>query len=150
MKRTCAALVMALVLLSPAHARAVTTDQILARCDALVDRVNIYRSPDLRLRWLLCRVGATRSYQQALAGRIWHDLRPVVRALEAAGVCWRNVGEVVAWNTYSGSARAFVDQWRRSESHWDLLMGRRYDRGGGSWVNRDGRHYATFYVLDTC
>jgi uncharacterized protein YkwD len=122
---------------------------ITSRCEALVLRVNLYR-PDLRIRSLLCRVGAARSYQQAIEGRIWHDLRPVIRALSLAGVCWRNVGEVIAWNNYSGSARAFVDQWRRSPPHWDLLMARRYDRGGGSWVNYYGRHYAVMYVLDTC
>jgi uncharacterized protein YkwD len=120
------------------------------RCDKLVDRVNVYRAKDLRLAYTLCRVGWQRVKAMAEAGRIWHDLRPVVRALNAAGICWRNVGEVVAWNNYSASAGAFVAQWKASPPHWDLLMGTRYDRGGGSWIIRNGRNYAALYVVDTC
>lgn len=143
-----AAPVLALLLLAmPGTVSA--THSTLTRCEALVARVNAYR-PDLRLWHRLCRVAATRSVQMARAGRIWHDLRPVMRMLTEAGVCWRNVGEVIAWNTYAGTARAFVDQWHRSAAHWDLLMARRYDTAGGAWIDYSGRHYATFYVLDRC
>ena len=95
----------------------------------------------------------TRAKALAQAGRLWHDLRPVMAAL--AGVCWRNVGEVVAWNNNrlgpTALAAAFLRQWRASPTHWTVLMDRRDDRGGGAWkVDARGRQWAVYYVLDTC
>jgi len=84
------------------------------------------------------------------AHKIWHNLDPVVTALTRAGICWRNVGEVVAWNNYSITASAFVRQWRRSSEHWSLLTAVRYDRGGGFFMGSPGFNVATYYVLDLC
>ena len=97
---------------------------------------------------LLCDIGARRAFTMARAGRLWHDLRPVKAAL--LGTCWTNVGEVLAWNDYSGSGTAFVAQWKESPSHWPILMNPRYDRGGGAWTNYLGKHWAVYYTLDTC
>jgi uncharacterized protein YkwD len=134
---------LALTVAGPAKA----THTVWLRCDALVDRVNAYRATDLRLYSRLCNVAHDRARQMAAQRRIWHDLRPVIRALASSGICWRSVGEVTAWNTYS--VRAFVDQWHRSAAHWHLLMGP-YDTAGGSWTTSDGRHYAVMYVVDRC
>lgn len=84
------------------------------------------------------------------AKRIWHDLEPVKRALNNSGICWKVVGEVVAWNSHSRTARTFVSQWSKSDSHWPLLMAGRYDRGGGSYVGWNGYNVAAYYVLDLC
>jgi uncharacterized protein YkwD len=140
----------ALILLLALAPSASGTHTVWTRCTALTGVLNLYRSPDLRVRSLLCDVAHSRSYLQWKAGRIFHDLTRVMRALNAAGVCWRNVGEAVAWNNYGASARIFIRMWRGSPIHWDMLTARRYDRGGGSWYSRDGLHYATYYVLDLC
>lgn len=150
MRRIAVAAVLAAMLtvasVSPAAASHTVTHD---RCSALTGELNRYRA-DLALRYDLCVVAVRRARLMADAGRIWHDLRPVTDMLRRHGVtCW-NVGEVLAWNSYSGSARAFVDQWRASPGHWSLLTNPVYERGGGAWVNRGGRHYAAFYVLHVC
>jgi hypothetical protein len=123
------------------------------RCILLTHEVNRYRV-DLRRMGLLCDVAHRRSYDMVHARRIWHDLRPVMAALERARICWVNVGEVVAWNDFRGidrrKAAFFVSQWHVSAPHWRVLMDRRYTRGGGSWMSGGGRAYATFYVLQLC
>lgn len=143
----CVVLALLVLVANPTPANALTSAQY-QRCVSLTSAVNAYRV-DVRRMNLLCYVGAVRANQMAHAKHLWHDLRPVMRALISAGICWHMVGEVLAWNNYSGVATAFVTAWRGSPSHWSILMDRRFDRGGGGWQNRDG-HWAVYYVLDTC
>jgi uncharacterized protein YkwD len=142
---------MALAIPTPTRA---LSDTQAYRCELLTDTLNQYRA-DVRRMNLLCAVAWKRAVTMAEAGRLWHDLRPVMRALTSAGICWTNVGEVVAWNNYAVGpsllAAVFISQWRRSPAHWSILMTRRYDRGGGSWKHDSvGRKWAVYYVLDTC
>ena len=99
---------------------------------------------------VLCQIGADRAIAMGRAGSLWHDLGPVKRALANAGVCVRNVGEVLAWNSYRGSGATFMAQWDGSPTHRSVLMNSRFDRGGGGWSNQRGRHWAVYYVVDTC
>jgi uncharacterized protein YkwD len=99
---------------------------------------------------MLCVVGAQRAYTMARAGRTWHDLGPVKAALSAAHVCWRLVGEVLAWNNYAATGPAFMAQWKGSPAHWSILTAARYDHGGGAWTGYLGRYYAAYYVIDLC
>ena len=140
-------LLLVLALGTPAQASALTDVQ-LNRCRSLNAALDAYR--DIRGMRLLCQVGANRAIQMGRAGRLWHDLGPVKRALANAGVCYRNVGEVVAQNSYSGRGSVFMSQWRRSPAHWSVLMGSGFERGGGGWSNQNGRHWAVYYVVDPC
>jgi hypothetical protein len=137
-----------LILVVTSSAQALTDTQ-LDRCRSLNSALDGYRS-DIHGMRLLCQVAANRSIEMGRAGSLWHDLGPVKRALAAARICWRNVGEVVTWNNYSGSGTAFMTQWHSSSTHWSVLMGSRFDRGGGGWSNQGGRHWAVYYVLDLC
>ncbi len=83
---------------------------------------------------VLCQVGANRAIAMGRAGSLWHDLGPVNRALANAGLCWVNVGEVLAWNNHSGSGTGFMVQWANSPPHWSLLSATRFGRGGGQLV----------------
>jgi len=151
-KRAGAIVLLALVLLAfPAPVLATHTTTHV-RCDALNSVLNLYRARNLRTLYLLCRIGWQRAKEMAYAGRAWHDLRPVVRALTAAGICWRNVGEVTASTTRIASAKTFMYLWRTlgAETHWPILLATRYDRGGGSWKTVNGRSFAAYYVLDLC
>jgi uncharacterized protein YkwD len=107
-------------------------------------------------RSLLCSIAHSRSLQQA-RGRAGHYIEYVVRRLNSAGVCWRNVGEAIGWTTATGSVSYLADRymtmWWNSDSHRTMLDGDRYDSGGGSWrasLLGDGRTYATYIVVDFC
>ncbi len=154
MKRAIVALAIGLGLVAsaatPAPVDAVYLNPTLVvRCNDMVAAVNAVRSPDVRLMRILCKTARQRAWDMAYAGRLWHDLGPVRRALAREGVCWRVVGEVLAWNDYDASGAAFVEQWRGSPSHGTIITGR-WDRGGGTWVNWADRHWAVFYTLDLC
>ena len=140
-------LLLVLVLAAPAQAHALTETQ-LERCRSLNAALDASRN--IRGMRVLCQVGADRAIAMGRAGSLWHDLGPVKRALARAGVCWVNVGEVLAWNSHSGSGTGFMAQWAASPSHWSLLTATRFGRGGGSWSRQDGRNWAVYYVVDTC
>ena len=114
MKRLAAPLALTLVLLLPSSASGAT---IAAKCHALVTELNVRRSPNVRLRSLLCDIAHARSIQQARAGRMFHNIAYVTRRLTRAGVCWRNVGEVVAYTTRSPSASRYLSMWWASDTH---------------------------------
>jgi hypothetical protein len=136
-----------LILAVPSSANALTDTQ-LSRCRSLLAALDPFR--DQHGMRVLCEVGAQRSIAMGRAGTMWHYLGPVKRALAAAGVCWGNIGEVLAWTSPYGSGSTFIGQWRTSTTHWSVLMGTRYDRGGGGWSNQGGRSWAVYYMLDLC
>ena len=105
MRRLTCGLLLLIVLVfgAPAQAHALTDTQ-LERCRSLNAALDTRR--DIRGMRVLCQVGADRAIAMGRAGSLWHDLGPVKRALSSAGVCWVNVGEVLAWNNHSGSGTA--------------------------------------------
>jgi uncharacterized protein YkwD len=129
------------------------------RCEVLVRELNRYRDPNVRIRSLLCDIARARSQQNA-AGYLGprgdgHNIAYVVRRLDRAGVCWKNVGEAIGWTTLKSQyasvyARRFVELWRASPEHWPMLSASRYDRAGGGMTRGSGRMYAVLIVLDTC
>jgi len=145
------ALILALVILLafPTNAAAATIGE---KCVALTAELNRFREPDVRLRSLLCTIGHARSLAQAHAGRGFHDIAYVARKLNEAGVCYRLIGEAIAWTGWPPTAAHFIGLWRASAPHWSLLSASRYDRSGGSWRAAlvGSGTYATFLVLDSC
>ena len=115
----------------------------------MTNEINKYRS-DLRLSYLLCKVGRERADYILRTGDRRHSFTLLRRALAENGVCWTNSGEVLTTTNYDPSAAHFVRNWRGSSSHWNILMASRYDRGGGTWRAAGGRYQAVYYVLDTC
>lgn len=143
------ALALSVLLALPAAASGAS---IGAKCQALVTELNRYREPNVRVRSILCTIAHNRSLQMARAGYGFHNIAYVQRKLAAAGVCYRNVGEVIAWTTRTPSASRFISMWRGSSVHWSILTASRYDRAGGSWRAGlyDSRTYSTMLVLDSC
>jgi uncharacterized protein YkwD len=148
MRRLALPLAVVCTLLMPASASGAT---IAAKCHALVTELNVRRSPNVRLRAILCDIAHARSIQQARAGRMFHNIAYVTRRLTRAGVCYRNVGEVVAYTTRTPSASRYLSMWWNSTTHRAVLSASRYDRAGGSWrASSNGATYATMLVLDSC
>lgn len=133
----------------PARASHVPT-----RCSLMTQELNTRRSPDVRLRSLLCDIAHSRAIQLAHGQRgptgNGHNVAYVRWRLDRAGVCYSNVGEAIAWSTRV-TADHFIDIWWASPKHRAVLDGDRYDRGGGSWrASEIGRgSYAVYLVLDT-
>jgi uncharacterized protein YkwD len=126
---------------------------IASKCSALVSEVNRHRSLELRVRGILCDIAHARAIQQAKGRLSAHNIAYVQRSLQRAGVCYRNVGEVVAWTTRTPSARLFVSMWMGSSIHRGILLNTRYDRAGGSWragIARPAYTYAVTVVMDAC
>jgi hypothetical protein len=149
-----AVIALALIFALPAVASGAS---IASKCDSMVDELNARRDPNVRLRALLCDIAHSRSIQQAKGIKgpkgDGHWIQYVVRRLNSAGVCWRNVGEAIAWTTATPSASRFLTLWWASDSHRTMLASRIYDRAGGSWrasLIGDGRTYATLIVADFC
>ena len=147
-----AALLLALALLFPSPVSA-SHNTTHVRCNALTRELNKWRSPDVRLYYLLCRVGRVRADYILRTGDRRHNLNPVIRELAKYGVCWRNVGEVLATTNHPPPLAAyFVKLWRTlgAKTHWPILMASRFDRGGGTWRWSGGRAQAVYYVVDIC
>lgn len=152
------AAILALVL-AFAFPATVTAHHVETRCDLMVRALNAQREPNVRIKWLLCRIAHARATQNAAgfkrADGSSHNIAYVARKLEEAGVCYRNVGEAIAWSTRNPpSASHFIAIWKKSPNHWPMLSGTRYDRAGGSWHKATTgdlrRTYAVVIVLDSC
>lgn len=145
-----------LVLATAAPAAAITSTS-LTRCTALTNVLNQSRTPDVRLKTLLCDVAVQRAKTMvaryiATGERLaWHDFGPLKAALSAAGVCWTNAGEVVGWRIFQWwGASSWMAAWMDSPSHREVLIDPRYDRGGGGYTGANSFEAAVYYVLDTC
>lgn len=143
--------VLALLALFPSPAAASHTF-VHERCQRLTYHVNLWREPNLRTVGVLCDAARAHLRDMAASRRIFHtDLSRVARMLNERGICWRWVGEVIAWNNYERSAREFVRQWRVQgpTSHWPILMAPRADWGGGYYASV-WQNVAVYYVIDRC
>lgn len=154
------ALIIALALLFafPVSASAASIGE---KCTALVTELNSRREPNVRQSSLLCSIGHSRALQLA-NGYMGpkgngHNIGYVIRRLDDAGVCWRNVGEAIAWTTATGTptqlAERIVDLWHDSPSHWPMLASSIYDRAGGSMrvgIVNPSRTYVVLLVADFC
>jgi uncharacterized protein YkwD len=122
-----------------------------------VDIVNRYRAdvpiPPVRLRAVVDEVAAERGRQLAAARELGHDFDYLIRRFDEEGICWRALGEIVAWNTASEPERLerFVSQWYNSDPHRAIMLGPDYTHAGGSWkTGSDGRHYAVMVFVKIC
>ena len=151
--RTALALLMVAAAVMP-----VATQPVEARDGAtFVDIVNRYRAdvaiPPVRLSAVVNEIAAERGRQLAAARELGHDFDYLIRRLDEDGICWRALGEIVAWNTAQESERLeqFVSQWYNSDPHRAIMLGRDYTHVGGSWkTGSDGRHYAVMVFVKIC
>lgn len=152
----CAAVLTALAFLAGATAAAPTTTLAFGG-DGLRDAINAYRTQanlaPVAGTALLDDIATARANQLVRLNRLEHDIDYVTTRLNSAGVCWRGVGEILAWEKgwseydYSRTARAWYD----SPTHHDIMLGADYNAAGGAWKSGpDIQHYSVMVFVVLC
>ncbi len=100
---------------------------------------------------LLESIAVERSNAMARADAMEHDMDLVRARLNASGICWRGVGEIIAYN-WSGSIARFGEQWFTSKmGHREIMLGARYTHAGGSSsLGPDGPYYGAMIFVELC
>jgi hypothetical protein len=102
---------------------------------------------------LLDDIATKRASQMATAGKLEHDMAYVMKRLNASGVCWSGVGEIIAWArgypTYSYERT--LQQWWNSPTHKAILMTAEYNAAGGAWQRTaDTSDYSVMIFVTLC
>jgi uncharacterized protein YkwD len=102
---------------------------------------------------LLDDIASHRASQMVAQDRMEHDIEYVIDRLNHAGVCWKGVGEILAWEkgwpdySYQRTAKA----WYNSPTHRDIMLGTDYNAAGGAWRNGDDmQHYSVMVFVVLC
>lgn len=98
------------------------------------------------------RITDERAGQMAKADVLAHDLTYVEQRLTQLGVCWRGVGEIIAWEKGwpSHSYQRTIDAWWASPGHHAIMVGT-YGVAAGSWaVSATGATYSVMVFVATC
>ena len=102
---------------------------------------------------LLDDIASHRASQMVRLNRLEHDLDYVTHRLNEAGVCWKGVGEILAWERgspdydYQRTAKAWFD----SPTHHDIMLGEGYNAAGGAWRSApDAQHYSVMVFVQLC
>lgn len=107
----------------------------------------------VKLHSVIDRIAVERGDQLAADRRLGHDFDYLKARLAAEGICWQQLGEIVAYNYASESERIekFVNQWYNSAGHWDIMSGTGYTHAGGSWkTGSNGAHYGVMVFVKLC
>ena len=122
-----------------------------------VDLVNEHRADagvsPVALHSVIDGIAVKRANQMAANREMTHDLEYVKDRLNAAGVCWQGLGEIIAFNGRPESERVerFVQQWYGSDGHRAIMLGAGYTHAGGSWTTAsNGYHYAAMIFVKVC
>jgi uncharacterized protein YkwD len=125
--------------------------------DSFVSVVNGYRADAglaaVRLHTAVDRIAVERANRLAADRALGHDMEYVKDRLADEGVCWQQLGEIVAYNGAPEPERVerFGEQWYLSPGHRSIMLGSGYTHAGGSWkTGADGRHYAAMVFVSTC
>jgi hypothetical protein len=116
---------------------------------------NAYRAdagvPPVGANAVIEAIAVERADAIAKADKLTHDLDLVGRKLDAAGLCWRGMGEIIAYNS-TGSIERFGEQWFNSKAgHKEIMLGSGYTHAGGSWTKASsGRYYAAMIFVQLC
>jgi len=122
-----------------------------------VDLVNERRAragvSRVALHSVIDAIAVKRADQMAAERKLSHDLEYVKERLQAAGVCWQQLGEIIGFNGQPESERVerFVQQWYESDPHRAIMLGAGYTHAGGSWTTAStGYHYAAMIFVKLC
>ena len=102
---------------------------------------------------LLDDIASHRASQLVRLDRLEHDLDYVTHRLNDAGVCWKLVGEILAWERGSSDYDygRTVQAWFKSDTHRDIMLGDRYNAAGGAWRGApDMQHYSVMVFVELC
>jgi len=107
----------------------------------------------VKLHSVIDRIAVERGNQLAADRKLGHDFDYLKVRLAQEGICWQQLGEIVAYNYASESERIekFVNQWYNSAGHWDIMSGTGYTHAGGSWTTgSNGAHYGVMVFVKLC
>jgi hypothetical protein len=101
---------------------------------------------------LLDDIATRRAAQMVAADELEHDFDYVIHRLNQAGVCWRGVGEIIAWDPWTDyNFDAVVGMWWNSQLHHEIMMGEGYNTAGGAWKRADdGGNYSVMVFVEQC
>jgi uncharacterized protein YkwD len=101
---------------------------------------------------LLDDIATRRAGQMVAADELEHDFDYVIHRLNQAGVCWRGVGEIIAWDPWTDyNYDAVVGMWWDSPVHHDIMMGAGYNAAGGAWKRSDGGgNFSVMVFVELC
>jgi hypothetical protein len=102
---------------------------------------------------LLDDIASHRASQLVKIDRLEHDIDYVTNRLNKAGVCWKGVGEIIAWERgYPDyDYDRVIQAWMDSSTHREILMGDAYNAAGGAWrTGDDGAHYSVMVFVVLC
>lgn len=107
--------------------------------------------PPVALNAAVDTVAVERANQMASAGTMEHDLAYVEARLKQLGVCWTNIGEIIAWEKgyASHSYERTIGQWWRSSGHHAIMVGD-FNAAGGSWTTSAAGTYSAMIFVKTC
>ena len=102
---------------------------------------------------LLDDIARARAEQLVGIDRMEHDIDYVTGRLNRAGVCWKGVGEVLAWEKGwpDYDYQRTVTAWDDSPTHHDIMLGADYNAAGGAWAaGHDLQHYSVMVFVVLC
>jgi hypothetical protein len=101
---------------------------------------------------LLDDIATKRAAQMVASGKLEHDMDYVFNRLQQSGVCWKGVGEIIAWDSRPeyDYDRTML-QWWNSATHHEILMSAGYNAAGAAWATaEDGGHYSVMVFVTLC
>ena len=116
---------------------------------------NQYRAgeglPPVSLHGGVDAIAVERANQMAARREMFHDLDYVKQRLGQMGVCWSNVGEIIAYDTGypTHSYERTMGQWWKSPGHHAIIVGN-FDAAGGSWATAGSTTYSVMIFIKTC
>jgi uncharacterized protein YkwD len=110
-------------------------------------RTDTGRAP-VSLHSQIDQIAVERGRQLAADGELGHDFDYIKARFRDFGICWRNLGEIVAYN-YSGTYAEFGDQWWDSDPHRDIMLGD-FTHAGGSREPDGDRWYGVMIFVKLC
>ena len=127
----------------PAPVAASTADTMEAQLLAWVNQARAQRGlRALRLHAGLVDLAGDQAAKMASAAKMFH-LSCLGCTFTNRGIQWYSIGEIVAGTTYpwgSQAAQSIFNGWKRSSSHWSLLMSRNFNYIGFGVAYRSSNH----------
>lgn len=155
MVATAATLAMAAMYAVPGSAAA--TDGGLYVSEANQERSSYGIRPFLSYSSIAESAAEERARSLAGSNSLYHDLGPLTRRLQAAGICYARVGEIIANSANpKRDVAGTMNQWMASDAHRAIVLRSEYDWAAGSWedaakpINGAYFRYHVMYFIDPC
>ena len=96
------------------------------------------------------RIAVSRANQMAADRALGHDLGYVEERLAANGLCWEQLGEIVAYNAPASERVRFVEQWYTSDGHRAIMLAGATPTRVGAGRRQNGYSYGAMVFVKLC